>query len=54
VRRLVGSEMCIRDRGRMPVDKLIQRFPFDDINRAAEGIVDGSVVKPVLVFPEEA
>jgi aryl-alcohol dehydrogenase len=37
--------------GRLPFDKLIHRFPFEDINEAAAKAHDGSVIKPVLVLP---
>jgi len=36
--------------GHFPADRLIEYFPFDDINRAIEASLDGSVVKPVLTF----
>ncbi|WP_274911049.1 NAD(P)-dependent alcohol dehydrogenase [Streptomyces sp. WZ-12] len=37
--------------GRLPFDRLIQRFPFEEINDAAAQARDGSVIKPVLVMP---
>lgn len=37
--------------GRLPVDRLIGRFPFEKINDAAAATLDGSVIKPVLVMP---
>lgn len=37
--------------GRMPIGKLIRRYPFDQINEAATAIASGEVVKPVLTFP---
>lgn len=36
--------------GHFPADRLIRYFPFDDINRAIDASLDGSVVKPVLTF----
>ncbi|MEU2424906.1 NAD(P)-dependent alcohol dehydrogenase [Streptomyces sp. NPDC007851] len=36
--------------GRLPFDRLIQRFPFEKINDAAAQALDGSVIKPVLVM----
>jgi aryl-alcohol dehydrogenase len=36
--------------GRLPVDRLIRRFPFEKINDAAAAALDGSVIKPVLVM----
>ena len=37
--------------GRLPFDRLIRRFPFNEINQAAAGTLDGTVIKPVLVMP---
>jgi aryl-alcohol dehydrogenase len=37
--------------GRMPIEKLIRKYPFDQINEAATAIASGEVVKPVLTFP---
>jgi aryl-alcohol dehydrogenase len=36
--------------GKLPVDKLITRFAFDDINLAVTEALEGRAVKPVLVF----
>ena len=36
--------------GKFPFDKLIKKFPFDQINEAAKASEDGSAIKPVLVF----
>ncbi|WP_432123354.1 NAD(P)-dependent alcohol dehydrogenase [Streptomyces sp. S1] len=36
--------------GRFPFDRLIQTYPFDDINKAAEDSERGRTVKPVLVY----
>ncbi|MBM7244428.1 NAD(P)-dependent alcohol dehydrogenase [Rhodococcus fascians] len=36
--------------GRFPLERLIRRYPFENINEAARGIRDGSVLKPVLMF----
>lgn len=36
--------------GRLPLDKLVTTFRFDDINTAVAAQHDGSIVKPVLVF----
>ncbi|GAA3591277.1 NAD(P)-dependent alcohol dehydrogenase [Klugiella xanthotipulae] len=38
------------EQGRFPLDKLIRTFEFAQINEAADAIVDGSVLKPVLLF----
>jgi len=36
--------------GRFPFDKLITFYPFDEINKAADDMVHGLVIKPVLRF----
>ncbi len=35
-------------RGRLPIEKIITDFPFSDINQAAQGSLNGSVIKPIL------
>ncbi|MGH2952294.1 MAG: NAD(P)-dependent alcohol dehydrogenase [Solirubrobacterales bacterium] len=35
--------------GRFPVDKLVTRYRFDEIDRAVEDLAEGTVIKPVLV-----
>ena len=37
--------------GRFPVDRLIQTFPFAEINDAFAAAHEGRVIKPVLLFP---
>ena len=34
--------------GRLPFDRLITFYPFDDINQAVEDMEKGRVIKPVL------
>lgn len=36
--------------GRLPFDRMIQQFPFEQINEAMAASENGSVIKPVLVF----
>lgn len=36
--------------GRLPLDKLIRRYPFADIERAAADAHSGATIKPVLMF----
>lgn len=38
--------------GRLPVDRLVRRYPFVDISRAARDAESGQTVKPVLVFDQ--
>lgn len=36
--------------GKFPFDKLIRKFPFAQINEAAQASESGAAIKPVLVF----
>ena len=36
--------------GKLPVDKLVKQFPFEQINAAFTAATDGSVIKPVVLF----
>lgn len=36
--------------GRLPVDKFVTRYPFDQINQAIDDAHHGKCIKPVLVF----
>ncbi len=38
--------------GRMPLDRVITRYDFADINRAAADATSGTVIKPVLLLPQ--
>jgi aryl-alcohol dehydrogenase len=38
--------------GRMPLDRLITRYDFADINRAAADAISGAAIKPVLLLPQ--
>jgi aryl-alcohol dehydrogenase len=38
--------------GRMPLDRLITRYDFEDINRAAADATSGAAIKPVLLMPQ--
>jgi aryl-alcohol dehydrogenase len=37
--------------GRFPIDSIIREYPLEEINRAAEDLVTGAAVKPVLIMP---
>ena len=37
--------------GRLPFDRLITTFPFEQINKAADAMKAGTAIKPVLVMP---
>jgi aryl-alcohol dehydrogenase len=34
--------------GRLPIERLVRAYDFDQINQAADDALDGKVVKPVL------
>jgi len=36
--------------GRLPIDKLIEQYPFEDVARAVEDVHSGKTIKPVLLF----
>jgi len=37
--------------GRMPLDRLITRYDFAEVNRAAADAASGAAIKPVLLLP---
>jgi aryl-alcohol dehydrogenase len=49
-RRFLPRLMDLHLEGRLPFDRLISRFDFEQINEAAAAAVDGSVIKPVLTM----
>ena len=36
--------------GRLPMERIVTAFPFTEIDRAVAGMLDGTAIKPVLVF----
>jgi len=48
--RFIPELLALYRAGRFPFDKLIKTFGFEQINEAMAASVDGSVVKPVVVF----
>jgi aryl-alcohol dehydrogenase len=38
--------------GQLPVTRLVSPYPFRDINRAVGDMLEGKVVKPVLIMPD--
>jgi len=49
-KRFVPELVALYREGRLPVDRLIQQFPFEQINEAMTASENGTVIKPVLVF----
>ena len=48
---LIGTLIALSRQGRFPYDRLIQKFPLDEVNEALEASRHGDVIKPVLVMP---
>jgi aryl-alcohol dehydrogenase len=42
------SLMLLQSQGRFPLEKLVRRYPFADINQAIDDSDSGAVVKPIL------
>ncbi|MHB1343323.1 MAG: NAD(P)-dependent alcohol dehydrogenase [Thermoleophilia bacterium] len=40
----------LHSQGKLPLERLIRRYPFEEIERAAADASSGSTIKPVLVF----
>ncbi|WP_295697029.1 NAD(P)-dependent alcohol dehydrogenase [Lapillicoccus sp.] len=49
--QLIGSLIDLHAQGRFPFDRLIETFPLERIEEAAEAAYAGDVVKPVLLMP---
>ncbi|HEX3712037.1 MAG TPA: NAD(P)-dependent alcohol dehydrogenase [Trebonia sp.] len=48
---LISTLITLNAQGRFPYDRLIKRFPLDQVNEALEASHHGDVIKPVLVMP---
>ncbi len=40
----------LHELGKLPIERLIKRYPFEDIERAAADALSGATIKPVIVF----
>ena len=49
---LIPTLITLNAQGRFPYDRLIKKFPLDQVNEALEASHHGDVIKPVLVMPE--
>jgi aryl-alcohol dehydrogenase len=38
--------------GRMPLDRIITRYDFAEVNRATADTTSGSAINPVLLLPQ--
>jgi aryl-alcohol dehydrogenase len=43
--------LALYRQGRFPIDRLVTEFRFEDINAAADALLSGAAVKPVLIMP---
>ncbi len=50
-RRYLPGLVALHRAGRLPFDRLVRRFPFEQINEAAAQAASGETIKPVLVMP---
>jgi aryl-alcohol dehydrogenase len=53
-RQLIPRLLGMHRAGTFDIHRLVRRYAFDDIDSAITDATSGRVVKPVLVFPEEA
>jgi aryl-alcohol dehydrogenase/geraniol dehydrogenase (NAD+) len=49
-KQFIPELVALHRAGRLPVDRLVQLFPFEQINEAMTASENGTVIKPVLVF----
>ena len=48
---LINTLITLNAQGRFPYDRLIRKFPLEQVNEALEASHQGDVIKPVLVMP---
>jgi aryl-alcohol dehydrogenase len=48
---LINTLITLNSQGRFPYDRLIQKFPLEEVNEALEASHHGDVIKPVLEMP---
>ena len=48
---LINTLITLNAQGRFPYDRLIEKFPLDQVNEALEASHHGDVIKPVLTMP---
>jgi aryl-alcohol dehydrogenase len=49
---LINTLITLNAQGRFPYERLIEKFPLDQVNEALEASHRGDVIKPVLIMPE--
>jgi aryl-alcohol dehydrogenase len=50
---LISGLIDLHEQGRFPFDRLVQTFPFDQINEALAASYSGEVLKPVITMPAD-
>jgi aryl-alcohol dehydrogenase len=50
-RQFIPRLIELHRQGRLPYDRLIRSYAFDQINLAAQDAVQGRTIKPVLTLP---
>jgi aryl-alcohol dehydrogenase len=50
-RRFIPRLVDLHAQGRLPFDRLIRSYPFDQINVAAQDAAAGRTIKPVVILP---
>src|SRR5579863_6799324 len=48
---LIPTLITLNAQGRFPYDRLVRKFPLEEVNEAMEASHHGEVIKPVLVMP---
>lgn len=48
---LINALISLNAQGRFPYDRLIEKFPLEEVNEALDASRHGDVIKPVLVMP---
>lgn len=48
--RFIPTLVQLYEQGRLPIDRLIKHYPFEDIERAAAEAHAGATIKPVLLY----
>jgi aryl-alcohol dehydrogenase len=49
-RTFIPALVRLWKQGKFPFDKLIEKYPFAEINRASDDSEHGTTIKPVVIF----
>ena len=50
-RQFIPRLIELHRQGRLPFDRLIRPYPFDQINAAAQDAAEARTIKPVMILP---